>query len=140
MGTQLEIMQGACCSQQPESLKADEFETQHTGTEDKEKQSLEDSSYSDQNETEASTPSNVTSIQSDGSVYTGEIRDDMKHGQGVQTWEDGSRHEGAWQCDEANGYGKFESADGNVYEGMWFNDQAHGKGKLVRDDGGIYEG
>ena len=72
MGSQLS-MECACCSQEPEALKTDEIETYLPEPEEKEKQSPLGSSYSEQNETEASTPSNLTSIQSDGSIYTGEM-------------------------------------------------------------------
>ena len=140
MGTQLETLGDTCCTPRSMSLlKAEEIDTRQTKAAAKDIQSSQGTSQHDQNETVAST-NMLTVIQPGGSTYTGEIRNDMKHGYGVLVWEDGSKHEGAWQCDMANGYGRLDSADGNVYEGMWFNDQAHGEGKLIRADGGVYEG
>jgi hypothetical protein len=52
-------------------------------------------------------------------VYTGQWRNNMRDGFGVQVWADGARYEGGWVEDKAEGKGKFIHADGDVYDGEW---------------------
>lgn len=73
-------------------------------------------------------------------IYSGQMKNGMRHGVGVQVWKDGSRYEGEWRQDKANGYGRLMHADGDVYEGQWQNDTANGKGKYFHVQGAVYEG
>lgn len=61
-----------------------------------------------------------------GFIITGYMKDNMRHGQGVQVWPDGAKYEGEWSKNQANGKGKFWHADGDVYEGEWRDDKANG--------------
>lgn len=73
-------------------------------------------------------------------VYSGEWKNGMRDGHGVQTWPDGSRYEGQWIEDKANGKGKLIHADGDIYEGDWVNDKANGEGTYMHANGAKYVG
>lgn len=75
-----------------------------------------------------------------GSVYTGEWKNGMKDGIGVQNWPDGSIYEGEWKEDKANGKGKLIHADGDVYEGEWAEDKANGFGVYTHSNGAKFIG
>ena len=57
----------------------------------------------------------------DGRSYTGDYKNDQKHGYGIYIWPDGRRFEGMWQDGKQNGEGKFISKDGSIKEGCWKN-------------------
>ena len=75
-----------------------------------------------------------------GSVYTGEWKNGMKDGIGVQNWPDGSIYEGEWKEDKANGKGKLIHADGDIYEGEWAEDKANGFGVYTHSNGAKFIG
>lgn len=54
-----------------------------------------------------------------GASYTGQWKDDQRHGYGVQIWIDGSKYEGNWKNNKARGKGKKANGDRSVYEGNW---------------------
>ena len=60
--------------------------------------------------------------------YEGEwsVKENMRHGAGIQVWNDGSIYEGLWEHDKAAGPGRLIHADGDVYEGNWKDDKADG--------------
>lgn len=72
--------------------------------------------------------------------FVGYMKDQMRHGHGVQVWPDGAKYEGDWSRNQANGKGKFWHADGDVYEGDWKDDKANGFGVYVHVNGARYEG
>ena len=85
MGVQLETLRNTCCTTVPKSqLDSYEVTTENyqIKPETKEIQSSQGTSQTDGNETAASA-NMKTLVQPDGSTYTGEIRNDMKHGHGV---------------------------------------------------------
>lgn len=73
-------------------------------------------------------------------LCVGYMKDQMRHGHGVQVWPDGAKYEGEWSRNQANGKGKFWHADGDVYEGDWKDDKANGFGVYVHVNGARYEG
>jgi len=42
-----------------------------------------------------------------GKTYTGDWKDDLRHGYGVQTWANSSKYEGDWECNKRNGHGVY---------------------------------
>jgi hypothetical protein len=100
----------------------------------------------------------------DGSSFTGEWRDDFKHGFGVQIFSNKTRYEGDWIRNKRHGQGSFtyasglkiqgtwekdilvsrvqaEYPNGTTYEGGWQEDCRHGDNGVFKDtDGLIYEG
>ena len=76
----------------------------------------------------------------DGTKYNGEWKDDMRHGRGVMTWSDGRKYNGEWKNDMSNGIGVMTWPDGMEYEGELENDMMHGQGVMVYSDGRKYEG
>ena len=98
----------------------------------------------------------------DGTIYKGELLDNMCHGKGVMTWPSGDKFEGEfWKgklkkgiytyadgrvfegefdngCCE--GQGKQTWPDGTTYIGEWHKNQRHGKGTMTWPDGTIYDG
>lgn len=72
--------------------------------------------------------------------YTGEWKDEKKHGQGTYKWSNGMTYEGAWENNQRNGYGKFTWPNKQMFEGEWKNDKRNGTGKLTNPDGSWLEG
>jgi uncharacterized caspase-like protein len=67
--------------------------------------------------------------------YTGEFKDNVKHGRGIYVWSDGSRFDGDFRDDKPSGKGKWEFANGDRYEGEVTNGQIVGKGVYFSKDG-----
>lgn len=99
---------------------------------------------------------------SDG-IYSGQLKNGLKHGFGTFLLEDGSMLEGYWLNDKmshrgrflhecgdyysgqwkdgkVNGKGMYQKNDGSKYEGDWVDDEQHGKGRETFPDGAYYEG
>ena len=64
----------------------------------------------------------------DGSLYTGELMDNLQHGKGTYRSAVGTYFEGHWAFGKRNGQGTEKYPIGNVYEGNWLEDQKHGYG------------
>lgn len=75
-----------------------------------------------------------------GAIYTGEWKNGVKDGFGVQNWPDGSVYEGEWKNDKASGKGKLIHGDGDVYEGEWSDDKANGHGVYIHSNGAKFTG
>ena len=75
-----------------------------------------------------------------GAVYTGEWKNGMKDGFGIQNWPDSSVYEGEWKNDKASGKGKLIHADGDIYEGEWSDDKANGQGVYTHSNGARFTG
>lgn len=101
----------------------------------------------------------------DGSTYTGQVVDGLRHGHGIRECSTGS-YEGQWEADTQHGRGKQIWTDGRtfegdfvhgkfdgygkmvwhtqkgllVYEGQYKADLKHGSGKFAWGDGRIYDG
>ena len=75
-----------------------------------------------------------------GDIYTGEWKNDEKHGQGTYTYVDGDIYTGEWKNEKMHGQGEFIYADGDIYTGKWINDEMHGEGTYKYESGAIYIG
>ncbi|SVE07066.1 uncharacterized protein METZ01_LOCUS459920, partial [marine metagenome] len=49
--------------------------------------------------------------------YSGEWKDDKRHGQGTITWPDGQKYVGTWKNDRRHGHGTHARPDGLKYVG-----------------------
>ena len=72
--------------------------------------------------------------------YEGLFFNDMKHGEGVFTWESGNQYEGNYWMDLREGFGRMSWKDGSFYEGDWSKGLQHGYGRLILPDGRVKEG
>lgn len=75
-----------------------------------------------------------------GYSYEGEWRDNVPCGRGVFRWPDGSEYIGHWKDGRRHGMGKLIVSDGFVYDGMWVENAMEGKGKAVYPNGQQYDG
>ena len=78
-------------------------------------------------------------IWPDGSKFEGEFLDGMYHGKGVMTWASGSKFEGEF-CKDKRKKGTYTFADGKVYKGEFLDDMCHGKGVMTWPKGSKFEG
>ena len=74
-----------------------------------------------------------------GTVYEGDIADDMYNGKGKIVSAD-STYEGDWVDDQPHGFGTMTDYWGDVYVGEFDQGQYNGQGKLTCADGAIKEG
>ena len=79
----------------------------------------------------------VTLTYTDGSSYSGEIKEGKKHGEGICTiykivgirnYLNKDKYEGFWENDQRQGKGTLTFANGDKYEGQFQNDTISGKG------------
>uniref|UniRef100_A0A5B7APR2 Phosphatidylinositol 4-phosphate 5-kinase n=1 Tax=Davidia involucrata TaxID=16924 RepID=A0A5B7APR2_DAVIN len=99
---------------------------------------------------------------SNGDVYTGELTDDLPHGQGKYLWADGCMYVGEWLRGKTMGKGRFSWPSGATYEGQfksgfmdgegtytgcsgtykgaWVMNLKHGKGTKHYANGDYYDG
>ena len=76
----------------------------------------------------------------DGSTYTGDFVDGLRHGQGTYTWADGGRYEGQWHEGKKHGQGEyFFKASESTFMGRW-SEGAFEEGEWVFSDGSSYRG
>ena len=81
-----------------------------------------------------------TDTDADGKTYTGEFKDDMRHGQGTAASADGKTYTGAFKDDKANGQGTVTFADGGTYTGEFKDGMANGQGTGTYANGNTYTG
>ena len=72
--------------------------------------------------------------------YIGEIKNGMRDGRGIRTWNDGERYEGDWKNDKRDGKGVYTLKNGEKYEGDYKNGEMDGKGIYYYKNGNRYEG
>lgn len=81
-----------------------------------------------------------------GDSYSGDYRENTRHGRGSYLLASGSRYEGEWRDNQRSGKGRFDWPDGSCYEGDWLQGERHGRGRLhlvdirLEADGLTYEG
>ena len=46
----------------------------------------------------------------------GQLKGNMRYGQGLQKWSDGAQYDGQWKDNKANGKGKFIYPDGDKFQ------------------------
>ena len=73
-------------------------------------------------------------------IYTGLLRNGLKHGSGVLITQKGDRYEGEFKDGLKHGYGILHSAIGECYKGNFKDGQFHGYGRFEYPDGDVYEG
>ena len=79
-------------------------------------------------------------VYPNGSVFRGQMREEDRHGFGIQIWPDGAKYVGYWSQNQAQGKGTFWHAEGDVYEGEFKDDKANGYGVYTHVNGSRYEG
>ena len=70
-----------------------------------------------------------------GNVYTGEIRNGLRHGEGLFTWKNGETYYGEWEENLKSGHGTYTYENGGVHIGEYKNDLPHGTGERTYSDG-----
>ena len=75
-------------------------------------------------------------------IYLGEwdIKNNLRHGRGIQVWMSGAKYYGCWKGGKAYGKGKLIHSDGDEYDGDWENDKPSGYGVYIHSDKTKYEG
>ena len=64
-------------------------------------------------------------------IYSGEIVNGKKHGEGKMMWTNGARYQGGFKNDKREGQGIMVHSNGGTYEGSWENDMKKGKGRFI---------
>lgn len=72
----------------------------------------------------------ISLVYEDGSKYTGQIVEGLRHGHGVRECATGS-YEGQWEADQQHGRGKQIWTDGRTFEGEFAHGKFDGQGKMV---------
>ena len=65
----------------------------------------------------------------DGTIYSGQIKNGLREGLGIEICSDGRIYEGIWRNNVKNIKGRIIHKNGNVYEGEIKDNLAHGKGR-----------
>ena len=76
----------------------------------------------------------------DGRKYVGEWRRGQMHGQGIYTHQSGNQYKGEFQDGKIQGHGTFRWRNGNKYIGEWQDGKMHGHGAYYFANGNKYEG
>ena len=71
----------------------------------------------------------------DGSLYEGEIKNNVRHGQGTYLWKSGDKYVGEWKNGKRDGKGTMYYASGKKYVGEWKKSELHGEGIVYYNDG-----
>jgi hypothetical protein len=77
---------------------------------------------------------------SDGSTYSGDWFEGMKHGRGLYVYANGDVYEGGYYNGVKHGYGAAAWSNGSRYEGNWDSGREHGQGKYFTATGQCYTG
>jgi hypothetical protein len=73
----------------------------------------------------------------DWSKYTGEFKDDKRHGQGTMIYPDGQKYTGEFVNDRREGEGVYTSPSGATWKGQFKNDKPNGRGVLSDKSGKV---
>eukprot|EP01118_Nematostelium_gracile_P014162 TRINITY_DN5467_c0_g1_i1.p1 TRINITY_DN5467_c0_g1~~TRINITY_DN5467_c0_g1_i1.p1 ORF type:complete len:452 (+),score=93.52 TRINITY_DN5467_c0_g1_i1:185-1357(+) len=74
------------------------------------------------------------------SRYSGDWKDDKRHGYGTFTWANGSLYIGEWVEDKREGFGTRIWPNKNRYTGQYKNHKRHGKGEFTFSNGSVFTG
>lgn len=77
---------------------------------------------------------------SDGQVYTGDVRNGVRAGQGRNIWADGQDYVGEWKSNSRNGRGTHIWPDGRKVSGQWQDGHLNGKVYFSWPNGATYDG
>ena len=72
--------------------------------------------------------------------YTGEKKNNLRHGNGKLTLENGDTYTGHWNEGKKHGHGIYIFASGIKYSGNWMNDKMDGQGSLIFPNGNLFAG
>jgi len=72
--------------------------------------------------------------------YSGDWKDDKRHGYGTYYWSNGSLYSGEWVDDKREGYGTRVWPNKNRYTGQYLNHKRHGEGEFTFSNGSIFTG
>lgn len=72
--------------------------------------------------------------------YSGESKDGLRHGRGVNKYPSGNVYDGEWENDKENGYGTYIWPNGDKYEGYFKNGFRNGRGTYTWPNGEKYVG
>ncbi|XP_060759931.1 MORN repeat-containing protein 3-like [Neoarius graeffei] len=82
-----------------------------------------------------------------GDTYTGEWRDNLRHGKGTQVWVRArTMYDGEWKMNKRDGFGMIKKMEpstqkySSVYRGYWRNDKKEGTGTFLYSSSGRYDG
>jgi len=62
--------------------------------------------------------------------WTGQWKDDLQDGIGIETWADGSQYEGQYKDTKKSGKGIYTWSDGSKYDGQWSDNRLEKKNSL----------
>ena len=86
------------------------------------------------------TKSNGTQILDNGDSYTGQFKDDKKHGKGILTSLNGRTYDGCWENDIPHGPGVATFPNGKTYTGEYKHGRPFGQGLWTYKTGETYSG
>ena len=72
--------------------------------------------------------------------YIGDWKEDLRDGEGTNSWPNGESYTGQFKSDLYHGKGSYIYADGASYVGNFFQGQFEGKGVITYKNGDRYEG
>lgn len=82
----------------------------------------------------------TVNLLSDGSTYTGDMKNNLPHGQGTFVMASGDKYVGQFQDGKYEGFGTYTYANGAKYVGEWHANLKHGSGTYVFDSGDKFTG
>lgn len=86
------------------------------------------------------TKSKGTQVLDDGSTYTGQFKDDKKHGKGILTSLNNRKYDGYWDNDVPHGPGIATFPNGKTYTGEYKHGRPFGPGTWTYKNGDTYSG
>ena len=90
--------------------------------------------------TEAPKETYVSGKSYSNGLYTGQLVNGKRHGNGVMEYPNGNKYEGEWKDDKQNGKGVYSNANGGKYDGEWKDGSYNGKGIYSYANGDKYDG
>lgn len=86
------------------------------------------------------TSKSKTIKDAEGNLYTGDMLNGKRHGDGVLFMISGGKYDGEWENDCYQGNGTLVLESGNIYIGAFSKGFMHGHGKMIYSDGSYYDG
>jgi hypothetical protein len=83
---------------------------------------------------------NLRFVHPDGSIYTGDYSDSLRHGDGLMKWSSGAEFNGKWESDLCHGSGHMLFSFGGWMRGTWVEGRAEGEAQLQTPKGDTFSG